>query len=243
MIDNDIKRIPRLTAILTQLQSKKIVTATALAKKFEVSVRTIYRDIKALEQAGVPVLTEEGKGYSLMEGYRLPPIMFTESEATALLTAEKIVLKSKDTSFIKEFTEAINKIKAVMSHANKEKSELLSKRVVVGKNMTNSKTSRHLSEIQRALVNFKTVQVDYLSGQNEMTIRVIEPFALYNDETDSWTLIAFCRLRNDFRSFRLDRMVKIQVQSEQFEPHKITVEQWREKYLKPYYNTPDTPLS
>src|SRR5687768_13102553 len=108
--DNDTKRLSRLTAILTQLQTKRLITATALANKFKVSIRTIYRDIRALEQSGVPILTEEGKGYSLMEGYRLPPVMFTESEANALITAEKFVVKNKDASFVKEYTEAIEKI-------------------------------------------------------------------------------------------------------------------------------------
>nr|WP_290935624.1 HTH domain-containing protein [Haliscomenobacter sp.] len=98
MLENDTKRLSRLTAILTQLQTKRLVTATVLAEKFKVSVRTIYRDIRALEQSGVPILTEEGKGYSLMEGYRLPPVSFSESEANALITAEQFVLKNKDAS-------------------------------------------------------------------------------------------------------------------------------------------------
>lgn len=68
-----MKRLSRLIALLTQLQTKHLMTATSLAEKFEVSVRTIYRDIRALEEAGVPILTEEGKGYTLMQGYRMPP--------------------------------------------------------------------------------------------------------------------------------------------------------------------------
>ncbi len=91
MEHKDTKRLSRLTAILIQLQAKRMVTANDLARKFGVSARTIYRDIKALEQAGVPIVTEEGKGFSLLEGYRLPPIMFTESEANALITAEQLV--------------------------------------------------------------------------------------------------------------------------------------------------------
>jgi predicted DNA-binding transcriptional regulator YafY len=100
MKDNYIKRISRLVAILTELQTRRILTSTFLAEKFGVSVRTIYRDVKALEQAGVPILTEDGKGYSLMEGYRIPPVMFTESEANALVTAEQLVLKNRDSSLV-----------------------------------------------------------------------------------------------------------------------------------------------
>ena len=94
MISNDTKRLSRLTAILTQLQVKQLVTASELAVKFTVSIRTIYRDIRALEEAGIPVVTEEGKGYTLMEGYRIPPVMFTEQQANALILAQQLVLAS-----------------------------------------------------------------------------------------------------------------------------------------------------
>jgi predicted DNA-binding transcriptional regulator YafY len=91
-MSDDTKRLSLLTSILTQLQTKRLfLTATDLANKFSVSKRTIYRDIKALEQAGVPILIEEGKGYTIMDGYRIPPIMFTESEANALRTAEQLI--------------------------------------------------------------------------------------------------------------------------------------------------------
>lgn len=85
----DKPRLIRLTAILTQLQSKRIVTAKDIAEKHNISIRTVYRDIRTLEQSGIPIITEEGKGYTLMEGYRLPPVLFTEEEANALITAEK----------------------------------------------------------------------------------------------------------------------------------------------------------
>lgn len=94
-MNDSTKRLSRLTAILTQLQTKRISTASELSSNFSVSNRTIYRDIKALEQAGVPILTEEGKGYCLMEGYRIPPVMFTDSEVNSLITAEKIIEKVK----------------------------------------------------------------------------------------------------------------------------------------------------
>jgi predicted DNA-binding transcriptional regulator YafY len=96
------------------LQTKSILTAPKLAEKFGVSAKTIYRDIKVLEQAGVPILTEEGRGYSLMESYRIAPVMFTESEANALLTPELLIQSSKNESFIQEFSTAIQKVKNIM---------------------------------------------------------------------------------------------------------------------------------
>ena len=88
-----MNRIDRLAAILIQLQSKRLVKAQEIADKFDISLRTVYRDVKALEEGGVPVIGEAGSGYTLMEGYRLPPVMFSQEEATALLTASKLILR------------------------------------------------------------------------------------------------------------------------------------------------------
>jgi len=226
MNDNDTKRLSRLTAILTQLQTKRLVTATALAKKFGVNVRTIYRDIRALEQSGVPIITEEGKGYCLMEGYRLPPVTFTESEANALITAEKFVLKNKDASFVKEYTEAIGKIKSVLRNNTKENAELLSSRIAISQNNTHDRTSNYLANLQLALTNFNTIRIAYQKPDtDETTTRIIEPFALLSTQ-ENWLLVAWCRLRTGFRLFRLDRIRQLEVQNEKFEPHKITLQEY-----------------
>jgi predicted DNA-binding transcriptional regulator YafY len=235
MNGNDTKRLSRLTTILTQLQTKRLLTATELANKFSVSNRTIYRDIKALQQSGVPILTEDGKGYTLMEGYRIPPIMFTESEANALITAQQLVLKNKDASFVKEYTEAINKIKSVLRNNTKDKANLLSDRIVFRQNADNDRTSNYLSPLQLALTNFNLTKIKYHStGTNQTTERVLEPFAIYSTQ-ENWLLIAYCRLRNDFRAFRLDRIQNLTVLNDKFEPHKITLQEYfeicKEKYL------------
>lgn len=211
--------------------------ATELANKFSVSNRTIYRDIKALEQAGVPILTEDGKGYTLMDGYRIPPVMFTESEANALITAEQLILKNKDASFVKEYSEVINKIKSVLRHNTKDKANLLSNRVVSGQNADNDRTSNNLSILQLALTNFNLVKIKYYSPDNNQTTeRTIEPFAIYTSQ-ENWLLIALCRLRCDYRAFRLDRIESLFVENNTFKPHKITSEEYfdivRKKCLPP----------
>ncbi|MFH6959191.1 helix-turn-helix transcriptional regulator [Flavobacterium aquidurense] len=226
MNNNDTKRLSRLTAILTMLQTKRLLTASELANKFSVSKRTIYRDIKALEQAGVPILTEDGKGYTLMEGYRIPPVMFTESEANALITAEQLILKNKDASFVKEYTEAINKIKSVLRNNTKDKVNLLSNRILFRNNKDNDRTSNFLSTLQVALTNFNLVKIKYNSIETDQTTeRTIEPFAIYSTK-ENWLLIAFCRLRKDFRAFRLDRIQNLYVLNEKFEPHKMTLQEY-----------------
>jgi predicted DNA-binding transcriptional regulator YafY len=243
MKDNDTKRLTRLTAILTQLQTKRLLTSTNLAEKFGVSVRTIYRDIKALEQAGVPVFTEDGKGYSLMEGYKIPPVMFSENEANALITVEQLVLKNRDSSLIKEYTEAINKVKAVLLYSTKEKVELLSKRIAVSPAILETNSSNSLTLIQNALTNFKVLNITYHSEhKDEKTERKIEPFALYYSLQESWILIAYCRLRKDYRMFRLDRIIKIKQTELNFIPHKLTLQEYlAEKEKK--FTTPDILLS
>lgn len=232
MNENDLKRLPRLTAIITQLQAKRLLTASELAFKFSVSNRTIYRDIKALEQAGVPILTEEGKGYTLMEGYRIPPIMFSESEANALITAEQLVLKNKDASFVREYTEAISKIKSVLRSTTKDKANLLSNRIISGQNAGNDRTSNYLSTLQLALTNFNLVKIKYYSPDNSQTTeRTIEPFAIYTTQ-ENWLLIALCRLRIDYRAFRLDRIESLSVLNQTFEPHKLTFEEYFDICIK-----------
>jgi len=229
MDNTDTKRLSRLTAILTQLQTKRILTAPELAAKFSVSIRTIYRDIRALEQAGVPVLTEEGKGYSLMEHYRLPPVTFTESQANALIIAEQLVLKNKDASFIKDYSEAIDKIKAVLNHSVKDKANLLSERTRFDQNLNRERNSNNLSELQFALTNFNLVKIEYTNETKKTSSRLIEPFALLSTQ-ENWLLVAWCRLRKEFRYFRLDRIKKLELLSEKFTPHKMTLQEYFDKF-------------
>jgi predicted DNA-binding transcriptional regulator YafY len=228
-MDDNTKRLPRLVAILMRLQTKRIVTAAELAEKFSVSIRTIYRDIKALEQSGVPVLTEEGKGYTLMEGYKIPPVMFTESEANALITAEQLVLKNKDASLIKNYTQAVEKIKAVLRYNIRDKANLLAERTRFSKNTNRERNSDNLSDLQFALTNFQVVKIEYENAENNETTRLLEPFALVS--TENWLLLAYCRLREEFRFFRLDRIKKLEILSEKFEPHGMTLQEYFDRYF------------
>ena len=224
-------RISRLTSILTQLQSQHITTARSLAEKHKVSTRTIYRDIRTLENSGIPVFTEEGKGYSLMEGYKLPPVMFTEEEANALITAEQLILKNKDSSFTKHYSEAILKIKATLKSQQKEKTTLLSDRIYFNANFQEQKTSNYLMLLQSAITNFELLEINYLSLQSKESKREVEPFALYSTQ-ENWLLIAFCRLRQEFRMFRVDRIQNIKRTLVHFESHNMTLEEFYKNYYK-----------
>lgn len=226
MSQTEIPRLSRLTAIVTALQAKRMVTATELANRFQVSVRTIYRDIRALEASGIPIFTYEGQGYGIMAEYRLPPVMFTEAEANALITAEQMIAKNKDASLVKAFSEAIDKIRSVMRGSEQEKVDLLAQRIHLRQNLESEQTSNNLSQLQMAITNFRLVKIEYLSlGKDELSSRIIEPFALFSTQ-ENWILIAFCRLRKDFRAFRLDRIQGFYLLSEHFEPHGMSLQEY-----------------
>ena len=225
---SETNRLSRLTAILTQLQTKRLVTATELAAKYSVSVRTIYRDIRSLEQAGVPISTEEGKGYRLMEHYRLPPIMFTEAEANALILAEQLVQKTKDASLLRDYGAAMEKIRASLRYEDKSKAQLLQERTTYRRNTEQPRTSDNLSALQYALTNFFVVEMHYTNESGESTERLIEPFALLS--TENWLLIAWCRLRVGFRFFRLDRITRLRVHTDRFDPHGMTLQEYFDRY-------------
>ena len=228
MEDKDLKRITRLTALLTQLQTRRLTNATELAEKFGVSVRTVYRDIRTLERAGVPIVTEEGKGYSLLEGYRIPPIMFSEREANALVLAEQLVLKNPDASFVRDYTAALQKVQAVLRYDEKDKSQLLTERTHNEWTRDWKRTSTNLSDLQHALTNFRPVRLTYVDKDNRQSQREVEPFALLS--TENWLLVAWCRLRKDFRYFRLDRVKKLEVLAETFAPHRMTLQEFFDRH-------------
>jgi len=235
-------RITRLTKILTQLQAKRIITARELADKYNVSVRTIYRDVRTLEDSGIPIVTEEGKGYTLQMGYQLPPVMFSEDEANALITAEQLILKNKDISFVENYTNAITKIKSVLKYSQKGKIDLLSQRIQFRANKEEERSSAYLMQIQSAITSFSVLEIKYVSLQNKETNRDVEPFALYSTN-ENWLLIAFCRLRKEFRAFRIDCIQQISNTQEEFESHKMTLEEYFEICKEKYLSTPDKPLS
>ena len=214
-----MNRIDRLTAILIQLQSKRLITAQEIAERFAISIRTVYRDIRALEEAGVPVGAEAGKGYFIMEGYHLPPVMFTREEAGAMLLGSKILEKQSDKSIKKNFDEALLKIKAVLKFQEKDHLENLEEHIAVLSvpGMTKADFANNfLSEILNAIVNRETLKFDYFSNYNgKFTTREAEPSGLCH-YGDHWHLIAYCRMRNDFRDFRVDRISKLQRQNEHF---------------------------
>lgn len=174
------------------------------------------------------LLAEEGRGYVLMDGYRIPPVMFTEKQANALILAEQLVLRNNDASFVKDYSEAIDKIKSILRNNIQGKANLLANRTKYNQAINQERSSNNLSDLQNALTNYYLVRIEYINKEEHTTSRLIEPFALLS--TENWYLIAWCRLRKEFRFFRLDRIQKIEIHSENFEPHNMSLQEYFDKY-------------
>lgn len=229
-----MNRFDRIVAILIQLQAKKIVRGPALAQQFGVSLRTIYRDLRTLEEAGVPLCGEAGVGYSLADGYRLPPVMFTREEATALLTAEKLVGRLTDARTAQLSQGAMDKLRSVLRRPDRDYLESLSPHIEIlrPRSYPAAITAGGGDVHQRLLAGIATqrvVHLQYFAAYNGVaTERDVEPIGLYYGL--HWHLVAFCRLRQEFRDFRLDRIGHLHLRDDTFTPRPETLQlYWQQR--------------
>lgn len=217
-----MNRIERLHAITTVLQSKRIVKAEEMARKFEVSLRTIYRDIRALEAGGMPIGAEAGIGYFLIDGYHLPPIMFTKEEGRSLIMAGKLMEKVSDPSVNVPFQAALTKVRAVLDNEKKDELQGLEERIIVHPFPENPSAPSNavLDKVKEAIIQKYVLEIEYFSNyKGEATIRRVESIGL-TFYSNHWHLIGYCQLRKDYRDFRTDRMGKVKVLTERFQSFK-----------------------
>ncbi|AHF16758.1 helix-turn-helix transcriptional regulator [Niabella soli] len=211
MATEPINKFDRIVSILIQLQSKRIVKAQDLADRFDVSLRTIYRDIRSLQTAGVPISSEAGVGYELVEGYRLPPVMFTREEASSFVAAEKLMQKFIDKRLRDHFVAAITKMKAVLRMAEKDWISSIESQVLVrgGQHIFNEKVPEALSVLFDSLAQKVQLEISYKKLESDKAEkRQIEPVGVFH-ENNFWYLMAWCHLRSDYRQFRTDRIQAI----------------------------------
>lgn len=214
-----MNRIDRLTSMILTLQSHRVVTAEQLSERFELSVRTIYRDLAALSEAGVPIVAEAGVGYSLMRGYHVPPIMFTEEEAAALFMSGQLSETFGDDSQKVPLRDALLKVRSVLPEKQKHYLSALDSRLGVYGPSGKKQDHKALMPVQKAVVTRRCLKIHYDTGsRGKITVRTVEPLGLmfYGSR---WHLVAWCRLRKDFRDFRLDRMDSFEVLNECFSGH------------------------
>lgn len=216
-----MNRIDRLTAILVKLQSKSATSSQELANHFDISLRTVYRDIRALGEAGVPIGLDQGRGYFIVDGYHLPPVMLTKEEAGAILLAGKLIEKMGDKSVTAGFNSALMKINSVLKGEQRDYVENLDKYISVIKpeiQQDENFPDHFLADLKTALVHHNLVEFEYYSKYVDASnLRQVEPLGLVF-YTGHWHLIAYCRLRQDVRDFRTDRIMKLRLLDDQFEP-------------------------
>ncbi|WP_410880394.1 helix-turn-helix transcriptional regulator [Myroides sp. DW712] len=212
------KRFDRILSIFIHLQSKPIVTAQELADRFDVSLRTIYRDIRSLEQAGVPLYSEAGVGYAVVDGYKIPPTLFTREEALSFVAAEKIMQVYVDPELSEHFTSALFKMKAVLRTAQKVEVSEITPAVVMrtDKTVFNKKVPSALSTLFKSISLKKQLSMAYINGaESEATLRIVEPIGVFH-ENSYWYFMAYCHLRQSYRQFRSDRIQSIVLLEESF---------------------------
>lgn len=211
-----MNRIHRLVGIVLLLQGRRVVRAEDIAQHFGVSVRTAYRDLSALDQAGVPIAAETGVGYSLVEGYHLPPIIFTREEAAALFFSSALANRFTDDSMALGARSAMAKIRAVLPPEDQGFVERLERTTAVHVPAFERETAAGpaLAGVRDALAAERLLRIRYhTSSHDTVNDRTVEPLALifYGN---AWHMVGYCRLREDVRDFRVDRIRSIEILSE-----------------------------
>lgn len=217
-----MNRTDRLVGMVMHLQGRRVVRAEELAEHYGISLRTVYRDISALGEAGVPVVGEAGVGYSLVKGYHLPPVMLTAEEAGALFTGGELAKKFTDGSLNDAVDGALAKLRAVLPADKKDHLEHLARGTVIASMPGWTGGSQVeagppcLAAVQQAVARRRVLAMAYRGRDRaEETLREVEPLGVvfYGG---NWYLVAWCRLRKDLRHFRVDRIQKLEPRTETF---------------------------
>jgi predicted DNA-binding transcriptional regulator YafY len=198
----------RLFRLVQLIRGRRLSTAAFLAERLEVSLRTVYRDIAQLQHQGVPIQGEAGVGYRLGSGFELPPLMFTQDEASALVVSLRMAQVWLDPKLALAAEASLSKIMSILpmlARAAAETSPLYAptfKLDVV--------TQQNLQTLREAAQKRLKVTLNYRDLTGKTSRRIVRPLGCFF-WGKVWTLGAWCETRKDFRSFRLDRMQKITV--------------------------------
>src|SRR5579875_774515 len=210
-----MRRADRLFRIVQLLRSGRLQTARHLAEKLQVSQRTIYRDVQDLQLSGVPITGEAGVGYTLRRDFDIPPLMFDREEIAALVLGARMVQAWGGMPLSEAANRAIRKIEAVLPVAVRERVDEV---LLYAPGFCASKHLREkLDALHNAAQQRRVVLIGYVREDGQPSVRRLHPLALYF-WGGTWTLAAWCELRNDFRSFRVDRMQHLEALEEIFSP-------------------------
>lgn len=231
-----MNRIDRLTAIIIFLQGRQRVTVDELAERYDISNRTVYRDLQALQEVGVPIGSEPGEGYFIVKGYHLPPVMFDKEEAAALLAGERLMQKWSETQLSESYLSALDKIRAVLHSREKEYFNTLDQHIKTlpwPDEKPLEIDQRIFIFLQDAIVRAEVISIEYYSPyKDQITQRDVEPLGLLL-RGNHWYLAVWCRLRTDYRMFRVDRIEEYKRTSEQLsDPPEHTLKEFSEESLR-----------
>lgn len=215
-----MNRTDRLLAMVLELQRKGRRRAEDLAATFEISKRTVYRDVQALCEAGVPVVALPGQGYALMDGYFLPPLSFSTDEATMLLLGSEFVAEHFDAQYKAAARSASRKIEAVLSDKLRAEVNYMQNSIALVAMNIRTGESEILRRIRRAIIERKTLQFLYHTrfsedGTSRRNRREADPYGLLN-YAGAWYLVAYCHLRKALRNFRLERISDLKILEKTF---------------------------
>jgi predicted DNA-binding transcriptional regulator YafY len=201
-----MRRADRLFQLVQLIRGRRLSTAAWLAQRLEVSERTVYRDVADLQIQGVPIEGEAGVGYRLGSGFDLPPLMFSADEAQALVASVRLAQPWLDPAMAAEAEVALGRVLSVLPRSTRAAAQSLALYAPPAEATGASEAVRITLQILRQAIDGRTrLRIQYADGQGQATERVLRPLGCFY-WGQVWTLAAWCELRNDFRSFRLDRM-------------------------------------
>lgn len=208
-----MRRADRLFQIVQIIRGRRLTTAALLARRLEVSVRSIYRDVADLQRQGVPIEGEAGVGYRLGRGFDLPPLMFTRAEAQALVAAVRIAREWVDPELAAAGQQALEKVMAVLPTAQRTAAESL---VVLAPPIgLEPGVQAVLGCLREAAQGRRKARLAYRDAAELRSERVVRPLGVFY-WGKVWTLAAWCEARHDFRSFRIDRIERLDVLDQTF---------------------------
>ena len=212
-----MRRADRLFRLVQILRSGRLMTSAQIAGRLGVSVRTVYRDIADLIGSGVPIHGEAGVGYMMRAGYDLPPLMFSRDEIVALVAGARMVRAWGGAAMARAAEEALEKIGAVVPEADRRR--IAATEIHAPSTALTEADRLRIDLIEKAIDSRAVLAVDYLDEKGDATHRQVRPLGLWF-WGKVWTLVAWCEMRDDFRTFRIDRIAALGPTSRTFSPER-----------------------
>jgi predicted DNA-binding transcriptional regulator YafY len=241
-----MNRIDRLMGIIALLQSKKYQTSQQIARQYDISERTVFRDLRALNEIGIPVHFEEEKGYTIGRGFFLAPIMLTIAEANALSLAEPLIVRFADLSIQQHYGTALAKIKMALGQPQRERLEQAqagAAHFVPDRYSHLMPATDYLIPLQMAIAERRIVQISYKNADGVPTERNVEPIGL-TFYSLNWHVIAWCHLRKGYRDFRTSRIENLQVTLKSFQKtDHVTLNEYLSEIQRQILDNPEHPLT